>query len=111
MVVAKLLELKWLKEAEEHGLIYTPNVTIPMRMWWLIPQYVLCGVGDSLTMVGFQEFFYDQIMNELRGVGITLYLSIFGLGSFLNSFLISAIEKVTSGVDQDSWFNNNLNKA
>ena len=49
--------------------------------------------------------------NELRSVGIALYLSIFGLGSFLSSFLISAIDKVTGGDGHDSWFNDNLNKA
>ena len=111
MVIAALIEVKRLKKAEEHGLVDTPNVTIPMSVWWLVPQYVLSGVGDALTMVGFQEFFYDQAPNELRSVGIALYLSIFGLGSFLSSFLISAIDKVTGGDGHDSWFNDNLNKA
>ena len=60
MVIAALIEVKRLKKAEEQGLVDTPNVTIPMSVWWLVPQYVLSGVGDALTMVGFQEFFYDQ---------------------------------------------------
>ena len=111
MIVAALVEIKRLKEAEDHGLVDTPNATIPMRVWWLVPQYVLSGVGDALAMVGFQEFFYDQVPNELRSVGIALYLSIFGLGNFLSSFLISAIEKVTGGDGQDGWFSDNLNKA
>ncbi|KAJ6696865.1 hypothetical protein OIU85_003242, partial [Salix viminalis] len=46
--------------AQEHGLVDLPNATIPMSFWWLIPQYALFGIAESLTMVGLQEFFYDQ---------------------------------------------------
>ncbi|KAK7835522.1 protein NRT1/ PTR FAMILY 5.10 [Quercus suber] len=111
MVIAALVEIIRLKTAQEYGLVDLPNVTIPMSIWWLVPQYVLFGIADVFTMVGLQEFFYDQVPNELRSVGLGLYLSIFGVGSFLSSFLISAIEKATDVDGQDSWFANNLNRA
>ena len=111
MVVAALVEIIRLKTAQDYGLVDLPNVTIPMSIWWLVPQYVLFGIADVFTMVGLQEFFYDQVPNELRSVGLGLYLSIFGVGSFLSSFLISAIEKATDVDGQDSWFANNLNRA
>ena len=111
MIVAALVEIIRLKTAQEYGLVDLPNVTIPMSIWWLVPQYVLFGIADVFTMVGLQEFFYDQVPNELRSVGLGLYLSIFGVGSFLSSFLISAIEKATDVDGQDSWFANNLNRA
>ncbi|KAK6916868.1 Proton-dependent oligopeptide transporter family [Dillenia turbinata] len=111
MVIAAMVENKRLEVSREHGLVDMPMVTVPMSVWWLIPQYVLFGVADVLTMVGLQEFFYDQVPNELRSVGLALYLSIFGVGSFLSSFLISAIEKSTGVDGRDSWFANNLNRA
>ena len=111
MVFAALVEVQRLKTAEQYGLVDMPNATIPMAVWWLIPQYVIFGVAQVFTMVGLQEFFYDEVPNELRSVGLSLYLSIFGVGSFLSSFLISVINKTTGGDGQTSWFNDNLNQA
>ena len=111
IVTAAIVEMKRLKTAKEYGLVDMPNVTVPMRVWWLIPQYILLGIADVFAMVGLQEFFYDQIPNELRSVGLSLYLSIYGVGSFLSGFLISIIEETTGGDGKTSWFNNNLNRA
>ncbi|KAG8378475.1 hypothetical protein BUALT_Bualt08G0141000 [Buddleja alternifolia] len=111
MVIAAIIEKKRLQTAIEYGLVDNPKATVPMSVWWLTPQYLLFGVSDVFTMVGLQEFFYDQVPCELKSVGLALYLSIFGIGSFISSFLISVIEKATSGQGRDSWFSDNLNRA
>ncbi|XP_028807739.1 protein NRT1/ PTR FAMILY 5.10, partial [Neltuma alba] len=112
VIVAAAVEAKRLNTAEEYGLVDEPNETVPMSVSWLIPQYLLFGIAEVFTMVGLQEFFYDQVPNELRSMGLALYLSIFGVGSFLRSFLISVIEEVTGKDGQsNSWFANNLNQA
>ncbi|KFK41633.1 hypothetical protein AALP_AA2G153000 [Arabis alpina] len=104
MVIAALVETKRLHAARD-------DVTSPISVWWLVPQYVIYGVSDVLTMVGLQEFFYDQVPSELRSVGMALSLSIYGVGNFLSSFMISVIDKVTSRSGQTSWFDNDLNHA
>ena len=49
--------------------------------------------------------------DELRSVGLSLYLSIFGVGSLLSSLLVSVINKATSGGGRENWFSDNLNRA
>ncbi|EOA34982.1 hypothetical protein CARUB_v10020071mg [Capsella rubella] len=111
MVIAALVESKRLETAKEHGLIDQPEATVPMSIWWLIPQYLLLGLADVYFIVGMQEFFYSQVPTELRSIGLSLYLSVLGVGSLLSSLLISLIDLATGGDDGDSWFNSNLNKA
>ncbi|MBA0882028.1 hypothetical protein Goshw_029316, partial [Gossypium schwendimanii] len=97
IILAALVEMKRLKTIQEYGLVDKLEVTVPMSVWWLVPQYVVIGLSKMLTMVGLQEFFYDQVPNELRSIGLALHLSIFGVGSFLSGFLISTIDKATGG--------------
>ena len=111
MVVAAVIETERLEIAEINGLVDEPNATVPMSMWWLVPQYILLGAADVFTRVGLQEFFYDQISNELKSVGLAMYLGVFGVGNYLSSFLVFIVEKATGGSDQGGWLSDNLNQA
>ncbi|KAL5558420.1 hypothetical protein UlMin_034631 [Ulmus minor] len=111
MVVAALVEMKRVKTAQNFDLVDIPKATIPLSVWWLVPQYLLFGLADVFTIVGLQEFFYDQVPKELKSIGLALYLSVLGVGSFLSSLLVSIIEASTEKKGQESWFPNNLNRA
>lgn len=80
-----------------------------MVIFWLLPQYVLLGVSDVFTVVGMQEFFYGEVPERMRTMGIALYTSVFGVGSFLSAGLISAVEFFTrSG---GSWLSDDMEAA
>ncbi|KFK44350.1 hypothetical protein AALP_AA1G246200 [Arabis alpina] len=111
MVVAALVEMKRLETAKEYGLVDRPDATVPMSIWWFVPQYLLLGMIDVFSLVGTQEFFYDQVPTELRSIGLALSLSAMGLSSFLSGFLITVINWATGRNGGDSWFNTNLNRA
>ncbi|CAN6985063.1 unnamed protein product [Brassica oleracea var. botrytis] len=111
MVLAALVEAKRLRIAEEHGLTDKPNVTIPMSIWWFVPQYMLVGMIEVFGLVGAQEFFYDQVPTELRSIGLAFSLSALGLSNFLSGLLIIVVDWATERDGGHSWFNNNLNRA
>ncbi|KAI3737285.1 hypothetical protein L2E82_27282 [Cichorium intybus] len=111
MVVSALVETKRLKIAREYGSLDDPESVIPMKIWWLLPQYVLAGASEVFTIVGMQEFFYDQVPADLKSVGLALYLSCMGIGNFLSSFLISVVERMTGGDGRDGWISDDLNRG
>ncbi|KAK9162139.1 hypothetical protein Syun_003041 [Stephania yunnanensis] len=111
MAVAALVETRRLKIALDYGLVDDERATVPMSIWWLVPQYLLSGLGNVFTPIGLQELFYDQVPFGLRSLGISLFMTIFGVGNFLSSLLISILERATSEGPQGGWFANNLNKG
>ncbi|XVF00257.1 hypothetical protein REPUB_Repub03eG0269500 [Reevesia pubescens] len=110
MVVAGLVETARVNTARKHGLIDTPKAVVPMSVWWLLPQYVLAGIGDVFTIVGLQELFYDQMPEEMRSIGAAAYISIVGIGSFINTAIISVVQMITSR-HGNVWLGDNLNRA
>ncbi|XP_024973211.1 protein NRT1/ PTR FAMILY 5.6-like isoform X3 [Cynara cardunculus var. scolymus] len=83
---------------------------LSMSVFWLAPQYLILGIGDGFTLVGLQEYFYDQVPDSMRSLGIALYLSVIGVGSFLSSFMISVVDHVTGNIGT-SWFGKDLNSS
>ncbi|XP_044977547.1 protein NRT1/ PTR FAMILY 5.10-like [Hordeum vulgare subsp. vulgare] len=111
MVVAGLVEAKRLRVATDAGLLDRPDVAVPMSLWWLVPQYVLVGFTEVFCFIGLEEFFYDQVPDGLRSVGLALCLSIFGVGSYASGMLVWAVDWATTRGGGESWFADNLNRA
>ncbi|KAL5799293.1 hypothetical protein ACOSQ3_032355 [Xanthoceras sorbifolium] len=111
MSVAGLVEVKRIKIAREHGLLDSPQAIVPMRIWWLLPQYIISGIADVFTIVGLQEFFYYQVPEPMRSMGAAAYLSVTGAGSFVNSAIISIVQAITSINGGEVWLGDNINRA
>ena len=52
MIIATLVERRRLDVAEDYGLLDDPTTTIPMSVFWLVPQYILFGILDVFALVG-----------------------------------------------------------
>ncbi|CAA6670163.1 unnamed protein product [Spirodela intermedia] len=91
IAIAAKVETKRLQTAIDFGLVDLPGVAIPMNLWRLVPQYVLLRVSD-------------------KDLGLCLYMSIFGVGSFISGVLVLVIQKVSAWWGED-WFSDNLNRA
>lgn len=110
MAVAACVESKRVGVAREHGLLDEPKAVVPMVIWWLVPQYMLCGVCDVFTVVGLQELFYDQMPVSMRSIGAAAYISVVGVGNFLSSGLISIVQGVSKRAGGE-WLGDNINRA
>ncbi|KAJ6871236.1 protein NRT1/ PTR FAMILY 5.6-like [Populus alba x Populus x berolinensis] len=106
MVVSALVERKRLGVVEKDPV----KGSLSMSVFWLAPQFIIIGVGDAFTLVGLQEYFYDQVPDSMRSLGIAFYLSVIGAANFISSLLITAIDHVTGRFGK-SWFGKDLNSS
>ncbi|EOY03259.1 Amino acid permease, putative isoform 2 [Theobroma cacao] len=106
MIIAAVVEMKRLEISKNIGVL--ESETVPLSIFWLLPQYVLLGISDIFTVVGMQEFFYNEVPVRMRTMGFALYTSVFGVGSFLSALMISIIEAFTSSKGRQSWFSDDM---
>ncbi|KAG5243034.1 protein NRT1/ PTR FAMILY [Salix suchowensis] len=99
MVVSALVERKRLSVVAKDPV----KGSLSMSVFWLAPQFIIIGVGDAFTLVGLQEYFYDQVPDSMRSLGIAFYLSVIGASNFLSSLLITAVDHVAEK-NGKSWF-------
>ncbi|XP_021297929.1 protein NRT1/ PTR FAMILY 5.9-like [Herrania umbratica] len=106
MIIAAVVEMKRLEISKKIGVL--ESETVPLSIFWLLPQYVLLGISDIFTVVGMQEFFYNEVPVRMRTMGFALYTSVFGVGSFLSALMISIIEAFTSSKGRQNWFSDDM---
>ncbi|KAK9684225.1 hypothetical protein RND81_10G194900 [Saponaria officinalis] len=106
LVIAALVERKRLKTVSDDP----QRGSLSMSAFWLAPQFVIIGVADGFTLVGLQEYFYDQVPDSMRSLGIGLYLSVIGAANFMSSLLITTIGRVTAKAG-NNWFGKDLNTS
>ncbi|GMH23060.1 hypothetical protein Nepgr_024903 [Nepenthes gracilis] len=106
MVIAALVEKKRLSLVENSP----SKSSLSMSVFWLAPQFFIMGFGDGFTLVGLQEYFYDQVPDSMRSLGIALYLSVLGASFFLSSLLITVVDHATEKGGK-SWFGKDLNSS
>ncbi|CAN1322180.1 Protein NRT1/ PTR FAMILY 5.8 [Linum perenne] len=108
-VMQRMVETKRLQISRETVGKETDDV--PMKIFWLLPQYILLGISDIFTVVGMQEFFYGEVPVKMRTLGIALYTSVFGVGSFMSAILICLVEWFAGWRNEKSWFSDDMREA
>ncbi|KAJ9180646.1 hypothetical protein P3X46_008862 [Hevea brasiliensis] len=106
MIISALVERKRLSVVEKDPV----KGSLSMTVFWLAPQFLIIGIGDGFTLVGLQEYFYDQVPDSMRSLGIAFYLSVIGAANFISSLLITIVDHVTEKYGK-SWFGKDLNSS
>ncbi|KAE8717838.1 Protein NRT1/ PTR FAMILY 5.1 [Hibiscus syriacus] len=110
IAIAYAVEVRRLHVIRVHQ-ITGPKEIVPMNIFFLLPQYVLLGIADVFNAIGLLEFFYDQSPEDMQSLGTTFFTSGIGIGNFLNSFLVTMVDKITSRGNNISWIGDNLNDS
>ncbi|TQD81271.1 hypothetical protein C1H46_033203 [Malus baccata] len=110
MVVSALVEAKRLNIAKDYNLMDKPKAIVPMRVWWLLPQYLILGLAYAFATVGLQELFYHQMPEQMRSMGAAALYCVMGVGSFMSNWIISVVQLITSR-NGDKWLGDNINRA
>lgn len=110
IAIAYAVEVRRMHVIRTHH-VAGPKEIVPMSIFWLLPQYVLLGIADVFNAIGLLEFFYDQSPEDMQSLGTTFFTSGIGVGNFLNSFLVTMVDKITGTGGGKSWIGNNLNDS
>ncbi|MCL7029928.1 hypothetical protein MKW94_003378 [Papaver nudicaule] len=108
MSIAAIVETQRLKISRRE-----PNISAAqLCIFWLVPQYIILGISEVFTVVGMQEFFYSEVPDKLKTMGMALHLGVFGAGSFLSAILIPFLDDITSDSNgKHSWFSDDMKEA
>ncbi|CAI0375987.1 unnamed protein product [Linum tenue] len=108
--VSALVEIKRKAVAAEYGLLDHPEATIPMTVFWLVPQLSLQGVAEVFTNVGQLEFMYEQAPESMKSIAVGLNWIGSSVGDYLGSTLVLLVHKYSG--EEHNWLpDRNLNRG
>ncbi|PAN50707.1 hypothetical protein PAHAL_9G539600 [Panicum hallii] len=110
MVSAALVESNRLQIAEYKGLV-DQNVAVPMSILWQGPQYFLIGAGEVFSIIGLNQFFYEESPDAMRSLCLSFSLANISAGTYLSSLIVSLVPVFTAGVGRPGWIPDNLNEG
>lgn len=82
-----------------------------MSGMWLVPQLILIGISEGLTIIGQVEFFYKQFPENMRSIAGAFLFCGMAASNYLSSFLVSIVHRVTGGAASGNWLPEDLNKG
>ncbi|KAK7336411.1 hypothetical protein VNO77_16951 [Canavalia gladiata] len=109
-LVSALVEIKRKAVAGKYHLLDEPTATVPISVFWLLPQYCLHGVAEIFMIVGHLEFVYDQSPESMRSIATALYCITAAIGNYAGTLLVSLVHKY-SGKERNWLPDRNLNRG
>ncbi|XP_057459922.1 protein NRT1/ PTR FAMILY 2.10-like isoform X2 [Actinidia eriantha] len=93
------------------GVVPRKGAISSMSGLWLVAQLALAGLSEAFAIVGQVEFFYKQFPENMRSIGGSFLFSGLALSSYLSSFLVSIVHRVTEGDETGNWLTEDLNRG
>lgn len=93
------------------GIVSRGGTVSSMSAFWLVPQLMIMGLAEGFGNVAQVEFYYKQFPENMRSMGGSLFFLGMAVASYLSSFLISTVHRLTKGAGTESWLADDLNKG
>ncbi|MCO5605725.1 hypothetical protein L7F22_059909 [Adiantum nelumboides] len=84
--------------------------TVKISILWLIPQFTVMGVSNSIFIVSQIDFFYSELPPRMRSLGSSLFLLCMGLGNYGSSLLVIIVTYVSS-LHHSNWIPHQINEG
>ncbi|XP_020572706.1 protein NRT1/ PTR FAMILY 3.1-like [Phalaenopsis equestris] len=110
-ICAALVETRRRATATMHGLTDSPSATVPISVFWLVPQYAVSGVAEAFYSVGQMEFLYHQSPESTRSTAAALFWLASSLGKYGGSLLVNLVSHFSKRTKEGDWLQNNINKG
>ncbi|KAG8471943.1 hypothetical protein CXB51_036199 [Gossypium anomalum] len=107
MAAAAVVEVKRLSVAKK----YHETTTLPITVFYLIPQFFLVGAGEGFIYTGQLDFFITQSPKGMKTMSTGLFLTTLSLGFFFSSLLVSIVKATTGSSDKQGWLGEHINKG
>ncbi|KAL2500551.1 Protein NRT1/PTR FAMILY 5.5 [Forsythia ovata] len=110
-ITAAKVENRRLGVVQKHGLIDKPDETVPMTMFWLLPQFLLLAALDGIFECSAVMFFIGQSPLSTRRY-LPLFVSgVFGVGVLGSVLSVYVTGKISERGGKLNWFQHTLNRS
>lgn len=108
-ITAAKVEDRRLSVVQKHGLVDKPDETVPMTMFWLLPQFLLLGAFDGTFRYSAICFVVDQSPASTARYLPFFVSGIVGVGTIGSVLSIFVVGKVSERGGKMNWFQHDLN--
>ncbi|XVE81599.1 hypothetical protein DITRI_Ditri15bG0077900 [Diplodiscus trichospermus] len=111
MGLTAIVENVRLNKAIKEGHVKNPTAMVNMSVMWLLPQYVVMGVAESLSTLGQFEFYHREFPKTMSSIGNSLFFLSLAVAHILSSALFNIVNESTSRDGKPSWVADNITEA
>ncbi len=111
MAAASFAEMKRLDVVRANRGSTSTSSTLPVTAFYLLPQFVLVGIGDGFMYTGQLDFFITESPKGMKAISTGLFLTTNALGFFGSSILVTIITKVTGEEVGHGWLLSRINDS
>ena len=87
----------------------TRSITLPISAFFLLPQFILVGIGEAFILSGELDFFTNNAPNGMKAITTGLCLTTASFGMFFSTILVTIITNFTGRNGGHNWLPPSIN--